>query len=53
MNTDTSAADGNRVRLTNVAGTFTQSGEKLIASDSAETGGIIENSANADLTISY
>ena len=51
FNTDTSAADGHRVRLTNVAGRFTQ-GEKLIASDSAETGGIIENAANADLTIS-
>ena len=51
FNTDISAADGYRVRLTNVAGRFTQ-GEKLIASDSAETGGIIENAANADLTIS-
>ena len=49
--TDTSAADGHRVRLTNVVGAFTQ-GEKLIASDSAETGGIIENSSNSDLTIS-
>ena len=51
FNTDISAADGYRVRLTNVVGAFTQ-GEKLIASDSAETGGIIENSSNADLTIS-
>ena len=51
FNTDTTAADGHRVRLTNVVGAFTQ-GEKLIASDSAETGGIIENAANADLTIS-
>ena len=51
FNTDTTAADGHRVRLTNVVGAFTQ-GEKLIASDSAETGGIIENSSNSDLTIS-
>ena len=40
----------NRVRLTNVVGTF-QSGEKLIASDSAETGKVIENSGNTDLTV--
>ena len=37
--------------LVNVSGTF-QVGEKLIASDSAETGKLIENSSNADLTIS-
>jgi hypothetical protein len=37
--------------LINVSGTF-QVGEKLIASDSAETGKLIENSSNADLTIS-
>lgn len=36
--------------LTNVIGTF-QVGEKLISSDSAETGGILENVSNADLTI--
>ena len=34
-----------------MVGTFS-SGEKLIASDSSETGSIIENSSNADLTIS-
>ena len=50
-NTYTTAADGHRVRLTNVVGTF-QSGEKIIASDSAETGGLIENSSNTDITIS-
>jgi len=41
---------GNRIALTNVVGTF-QKGEKLIASDSAETGAIIESSGNVDLTI--
>ena len=51
FDTDTSAADGHRVRLTNVVGTFS-SGEKLIASDSAETSGLIENSSNTDLTVS-
>ena len=51
FDTDTSAADGHRVRLTNVVGAF-QSGEKLIASDSAETSGLIENSSNTDLTVS-
>jgi hypothetical protein len=50
FDTDTSAADGHRVRLTNVVGTFS-SGEKLIASDSAETSGLIENSGNTDLTV--
>jgi len=50
FDTDTSSADGHRVRLTNVVGTF-QSGEKLIASDSAETSGLIENSGNTDLTV--
>ena len=39
------------VNLTNVVGTFS-SGEKITSSDSAETGGIIENSGNTDLTIS-
>ena len=42
---------GTQLVLTNVVGTFS-SGEKLTASDSAETGLIIENAANADLTIS-
>ena len=42
---------GTTLVLTNVAGTFS-SGEKLKASDSAETGGLIENSGNTDLTIS-
>jgi len=42
---------GTTVVLTNVSGTFTL-GEKLIVSDSAETDQIIENSSNADLTIS-
>ena len=34
-----------------MVGTFS-SGEKIIASDSSETGGLVENSSNADLTIS-
>ena len=51
FDTDTSNAEGHRVRLTNVVGTF-QSGEKIIASDSAETGGLIENSSNTDITVS-
>jgi len=42
---------GTQLVLTNIVGTFS-SGEKLTASDSAETGLIIENAANADLTIS-
>jgi len=50
FDTDTSNAEGHRVRLTNVVGQFT-SGEKLIASDSAETSGLIENSGNTDLTV--
>jgi hypothetical protein len=37
--------------LTNVSGTFV-AGEKITASDSAETDQIVENSSNADLTIS-
>ena len=47
-------ADGTsntETNLVNVSGTF-QVGEKLIASDSAETGKLIENSSNVDLTIS-
>ncbi len=50
FDTDTSSAEGHRVRLTNVVGTF-QSGERLIASDSAESGKLIENSSNTDLTV--
>ena len=46
-----SLTSGTQLVLTQVIGTFS-SGEKLIASDSAETGLIIENAANADLTIS-
>ena len=46
-----SLTSGTQVVLTQVVGTFS-SGEKLIASDSSETGSIIENSSNADLTIS-
>ena len=42
---------GTQVVLTNVSGTFTN-GEKLIVSDSAETDQIVENTSNADLTIS-
>ncbi len=46
-----SLTSGTTITLTNVVGTFT-GGEKLIASDSAETGGLIENSGNTDITIS-
>ena len=46
-----SLTSGTTITLTNVIGTFT-GGEKLIASDSAETGGLIENSGNTDITIS-
>ena len=42
---------GTTIVLTTVIGNFV-AGEKLIASDSAETGGLIENAANADITIS-
>jgi len=45
---DTSAT---KVNLTTVIGSF-QVGEKITASDSAETSAIVENSGNADLTIS-
>ena len=41
---------GAEIILTNVSGTFV-AGEKLTASDSAETDGIIENSGNVDLTL--
>ena len=46
-------ADGTsttNVNLTNVSGTF-QAGEKITSSASTETGSIVENSSNADLTI--
>ena len=46
-----SLTSGTQLVLTQVVGTFS-SGEKLIASDSSETGLIIENSSNADLTVS-
>ena len=46
-----SLTSGTTITLTNVVGSFS-AGEKLIASDSAETGGLIENSSNADITIS-
>ena len=42
---------GTNVNLTNVVGTFV-AGEKITASDSAETDDIVENSGNTDLTIS-
>ena len=46
-----SLTSGTTVVLTNVSGTF-QTGEKIEASDSAETDSIVENSSNTDLTIS-
>jgi len=46
-----SLTSGQTVVLTNVSGTFT-SGEKITASDSSESDQIVEDSANADLTIS-
>ena len=42
---------GTRLILIKESGIFT-SGEKLISSKSAETGGLIENSGNTDLTVS-
>ena len=45
-----SLTSGTTLVLTTVVGNFV-AGEKLIASDSAETGGLIENAANADITI--
>ena len=45
-----SLTSGTTIVLTTVIGTFV-AGEKLIASDSAETGAIIETAANADITI--
>ena len=46
-----SLTSGQTVVLTNVSGTFV-SGEKITASDSSESDQIVEDSANADLTIS-
>ena len=46
-----SGTTGTKLILTNVAGTF-QSGEKLKLSDSSESDQLIENSSNADLTVS-
>ena len=46
-----SGTSGTKVLLTSVAGTF-QSGEKITTSDSAETDDVVEDSDNADLTIS-
>ena len=46
-----SGTSGTSVNLTNVTGTF-QAGEKIKASDSAETGLLIEDSGNTDLTVS-
>ena len=45
-----SGTSGTTVLLTSVAGTF-QSGEKITTSDSSETDDIVEDSSNADLTI--
>ena len=42
---------GTNINLTNVVGEFV-AGEKLIASDSIETGKLIETAGNADITIS-
>ena len=46
-----SGTSGTTVLLTSVAGTF-ESGEKITTSDSAETDDVVEDSDNADLTIS-
>ena len=46
-----SGTSGTSVLLTSVAGTFAAN-EKITASDSAETDDVIEDSSNADLTIS-
>ena len=45
-----SGTSGTSVNLTSIVGTF-RNGETITASDSAETGGIVENSGNTDLTI--
>ena len=44
------STSGTTIALTTVIGTFV-AGEKLIASDSAETGKLIETSGNVDITI--
>ena len=49
--TGTGGSGQTRFALTNVVGNFTLA-EKVIASDSAETGKIVENSDNTDLLIS-
>jgi len=41
---------GTSVNLISVVGTF-RAGEEITSSDSAETGGIVENSSNADITV--
>ena len=41
---------GTSVNLISVVGTF-KAGEEITSSDSAETGGIVENSSNADITV--
>ena len=46
-----SGTSATKVLLTSVAGTF-QSGETITTSDSAETDDVVEDSSNADLTIS-
>ena len=46
-----SGTSGTTVLLTSVAGTF-EAGEKITTSDSAETDDVVEDSSNADLTIS-
>ena len=46
-----SGTSATTVLLTSVAGSF-QSGEKITTSDSAETDDVVEDSSNADLTIS-
>ena len=45
------SSTGSTIRLINVVGSF-NTGEKLISTSSTETDEIIENSSNADLTIS-
>jgi len=45
-----SGTSSTTVKLTNVTGTF-QTGEKIKASDSAETSQLVEDSGNTDLTI--
>ena len=47
---NTSSSTNDRIALTNVVGNFV-SGEKLLVSNSTETDTILENAANADLTI--